>query len=184
MKTVLKYFLRVFAVLVVACVVFTIYVATRPADFVITRSAVVPAPADRVFALVNDFHRWNDWSPWAKIDPNCKTKVDGPPSGVGAKFAWDGNNQVGSGSMAITESRPNDEIKIDLTFTRPMQATNLTVFTFKPEASGTRVTWTMSGVNGFVGKLFGVFMDCDKMVGGDFEKGFDNMKEVLAAQPK
>ena len=160
---------------------FLIYVATRSSDFAITRSAVFPASPDRVFALVNDFHAWENWSPWAKLDPKCKNSFEGATSGVGAKFAWDGNNEVGTGHMKITESRPHELIKLDLVFSRPMQANNVTVFTFQPERDGTRITWTMSGTNGFVGKLFGVIVNCDKMVGGQFEKGLDNMRNVLAS---
>jgi len=178
----LTYFFIVLAALLAICLAFAVFIATRPAKFVISRSALLPAPPDKVFEIVNDFHEWNDWSPWAKLDPNSKTTFDGAPSGVGAKFAWDGNNKVGSGSMAIVESRPNESIKIDLTFTRPMQATNVTLFTFKPETNGTRVTWTMSGANGFMGKLFSVLIDCDKMVGGQFEDGFQNMEAKLKTE--
>jgi uncharacterized protein YndB with AHSA1/START domain len=176
----LTYILIALVVLFAALAIFLIYVATLPAKFAISRSAVLPAPADQVFAIVNDFHQWNHWSPWARLDPNCKTAFDGASSGVGAKFAWNGNCQVGTGHMTIVDSRPNDSIKIDLTFTKPMQATNVTLFTFKPEVGGTRVTWAMSGVNNFMGKLFGLLMNCDKMVGDQFENGFANMKEILA----
>ena len=171
--------LNVVLVLAVLLVVFLIYVATRPSAFAISRNAVIPVKPDRIFEIVNDFHKWNDWSPWAKLDPNSKTTFGGATSGVGAEFAWDGNGQVGAGRMKITETVPGETIKLDLVFLRPMQATNLTVFTFQPEANGTRVTWTMSGTNGFMGKLFGVFVNCDKMVGDQFEKGFENMKTVL-----
>ena len=155
-------------------------VASRPAEFSITRTAHIPAPPEKIFALINDFHQWEHWSPWAKLDPSCQNSFDGPPSGVGAKFAWSGNNEVGSGSMQITESLPGERIKLDLIFTKPMPATNLTVFTLKPDANETQVTWTMSGSNGFMGKLFGLIIDCDKMVGGQFEKGLANITTILA----
>ncbi len=156
-----------------------ITIARKPAAFAITRSAVIPASPDRVFALVNDFHEWDHGSPWAKIDPNCKNTFDGPTSGVGAKFAWDGNGKVGSGRMEITESKPNEKIALDLIFSRPMKANNLTVFTFHPEADGTKITWTMSGHNGFMGKAFNTFVDCDKMIGKQFDEGLENMKKVV-----
>ncbi len=170
--------------LVVLLAVFLIFVATRPSHFSITRSATFPAPPDKVFPLVNDFHLWNDWSPWAKMDPNCKNSFSGATAGVGAGFAWDGNNDVGTGSMLITESRPNELIKLDLDFIKPMQGKNLTVFTFKPNGTGTDVTWTMSGENGFMGKLFGVIINCDKMVGDQFEKGLESMKALAEAANK
>jgi len=158
--------------------VLAVVVATRPARFAITRSAAIPAPPAAVFALVNDFHRWDAWSPWAKLDPACQNTFDGPAAGVGAKFAWAGNNKVGAGRMTITSSRLVELIHIDLEFFRPMKARNLTEFIFVPKAGGTRVTWTMSGGNGFAGKLFSVFVNCDKMVGGQFEQGLANLKSL------
>ena len=175
---------QVLLLLAIALTIFFAYVATRPAAFSISRTAVIPAPPANVFALVNDFRQWDRWSPWAKLDPNSKATFDGAASGVGAKFAWSGNNKVGAGNMAITESRPNELIKLDLNFTRPMTASNVTVFTFQPAGNGTRVTWTMSGNNNFVGKLFNVFVNCDKMVGGQFEQGFANLAAVVTSAPK
>lgn len=157
---------------------FAAYVALQPAEFKISRSAVIDAPASKVFAQVNDFHQWEAWSPWAKLDPNSKATYEGPAAGVGASFAWAGNNQVGEGRMTITESKPVERILINLEFLKPMKATSLTEFTFTPEAGQTRVTWTMSGRNNFIGKAMNLVMNCDKMVGGYFEKGLTQMKAV------
>ncbi|HEY5791981.1 MAG TPA: SRPBCC family protein [Chthoniobacterales bacterium] len=165
------------AILVAALAVF---IATRPSDFRITRSAVLPAPPSVVFPQVNDLHKWEAWSPWAKLDPNSKTTFDGPPAGTGSSMAWAGNEQVGEGKMTITESKLNELILMRLEFIKPFQATNATEFTFKPEGSGTLVTWTMSGQNNFVGKAIGLFMNCEKMLGGQFEQGLDNLKKVVS----
>ena len=162
-------------------VIFLIVVALQPADFRITRSAVIAAPPAAVFEQINDFHKWNAWSPWAKLDPNAKNSFDGPASGVGAKFSWSGNNEVGEGSMKITASKPAESVVMDLVFMKPFAATNLTEFTLKPEGSGTAITWSMSGKNGFMGKAVGMFMNCDRMVGTQFEKGFENLKAVVAS---
>ena len=152
----------------------------QPADFRISRSAVIAAPPAAVFAQINDFHKWNDWSPWAKLDPNAKNSFDGPASGVGAKFSWSGNNEVGEGAMTITASKPNESVVMKLEFTKPFAAVNTTEFTLKPAGAGTAVTWTMSGKNGFVAKGVGLFINCDKMVGTKFEEGFENLKSILA----
>lgn len=165
-------------------VVLLIVVALQPADFRISRSAVIAAPPPIVFEQVNDYHKWEAWSPWAKMDPNAKNSFDGPASGVGSKFSWAGNNEVGEGSMRITESKPNERVVMDLVFLKPFAATNTTEFTLKPEGNGTAVTWAMSGKNGFMGKTVGLFMNCDKMVGTQFEKGFENLKAVVAAPAK
>jgi len=172
----LKYILIGLAAILV---IFLIVVALQPADFRITRSATIAAPASVVFEQVNDFHKWNDWSPWAKLDPNAKNSFEGPPAGVGACFAWAGNNEVGEGRMTITDSKPNELVLMKIEFIKPFTATNTTEFTFKPEGNQTAATWTMSGHNNFIGKAMGLIMNCDKMVGGQFEKGLANLKAIV-----
>jgi hypothetical protein len=166
-------------ILVALVALLLVIVATRPADFRITRSAVIQASPAAVFAQVNDFHNWQAWSPWAKMDPDAKATFDGPTSGQGATFRWAGNSKVGEGNMTIAESRPNDVIRIDLEFLKPFAAKNIAEFTFKPVGDGTEATWTMTGENNFMAKAFGLFVDCDKMVGGQFEQGLANMKSVV-----
>jgi uncharacterized protein YndB with AHSA1/START domain len=165
-------------------VIFLIVVALQPADFRIQRTATIAAPPSVVFAQVNDFHKWEAWSPWAKMDPAAKNTFEGPTEGVGSGFRWAGNNQVGEGAMAILESKPGELVRIKLEFIKPFQATNTAEFTFAPEGNGTRVTWTMSGKNNFMGKAFGLIMNCDKMVGGQFEQGLASMKAIAEAAPK
>ena len=165
-------------------IVFAIVVATRPADFRITRTATIAAPPAAVFAQVNDFHKWEAWSPWAKLDPTMKTTYDGPAEGSGTGYAWAGNSEVGEGRMTITESHPNDLVRIKLEFRKPIAATNTTEFTFKPEGNQTAVNWTMTGTNNFMGKAFDLVMNMDKMVGADFEKGLAQMKSLLEGAPK
>jgi len=167
--------------LAVVIIVFVVVVAMQPAEFRITRSATIAAPPADVFAQVNDFHHWEAWSPWAKLDPAAKNSFEGPSAGTGAIFKWSGNSQVGEGTMTMTESHPNDSIKITIDFARPMAGTNVAEFTFKPEGSQTVVTWSMTGRSNFVGKAFCLFVNMDKMVGGEFEKGLAQMKTVVEA---
>jgi uncharacterized protein YndB with AHSA1/START domain len=157
-------------------------VAMQPADFRIVRSATIPAPPAEVFAQVNDFHNWEAWSPWKKLDPAAKNSFEGAPSGTGAVFKWVGNSEVGEGSMTITESRPNELIRIRLHFVKPFEDTSTAEFTFKPEGQQTLVTWSMYGRKDFIGKAICMFMDMDKMVGGNFEEGLANIKTVLEAK--
>ena len=164
--------------------VFVIIVAMRPADFRITRGTIISAPPAVVFAQVNDLHKWESWSPWAKLDPAVKNTYDGPPKGAGAIFSWSGNNKVGEGRMTITGSQPSDLIEIKLEFLRPFKATNTAEFIFKPEGNRTVVTWSMVGRNNFMAKAFTLFVNMDKMVGGDFEKGLANLKLIAEATAK
>ena len=161
--------------------VFIIIVATRPADFRVTRTATIVAPPAVVFAQVNDLHQWVAWNPWGKLDPACKMTYEGPPAGTGAGYTWAGNNKVGEGRMIITESRPNELIRFDLEFLKPFKAANVTEFTFNSDGNQTSVSWSMSGKKNFMFKAMGLFMDSDKMVGGDFEKGLADLKSVAEA---
>jgi hypothetical protein len=175
-------FKKVLIALAIAVVVFVAVVATRPADFKVTRSAVIEAPPAKVFSYVNDFSKWGAWSPWEKMDPAMKRTFEGPKAGVGAIYSWEGNKEVGSGKMTITDSKSPESVKIKLEFFKPMEGVNPTEFTFQPEGKGTKITWTMSGTNNFISKAFCMVMDMDKMVGGDFDKGLANMKAAAEAK--
>jgi hypothetical protein len=165
--------------IVAVLVLLFIVIVTRPEEFRVSRSATMAATQSAVFAQVNDFHKWEAWSPWAKLDPDAKTSFEGPSSGTGSVFRWDGDKNVGQGSMTIVDSRPNDLVRIKLDFLRPFVGTNDVTFNFKPEGERTAVTWMMAGKNNFVGKAISLVFDCEKMSGGMFEQGLANMKSVV-----
>src|SRR5262245_56407326 len=175
-----KTILAVVAVIAVLLLGFTAMVAMKPNNFRVTRSAKMAAPPAEVFAQVNDFHKWEAWSPWAKLDPNAKNSFEGNTSGEGAIFRWAGNSEVGEGEMTITESREPELIRLKLEFIKPMEDTSDTEFTFKPDGDHTNVTWTMSGTyKTFMSKAMCTLMNMDKMVGGQFEKGLASMKAIV-----
>jgi len=176
-----KVLLGAVAIIVVLIAVFAVVVALQPSHYQVERSATMAAPPAAVFAQVNDFHKWEAWSPWAKIDPNMKQTYEGAPAGTGAIYSWAGNNDVGEGRMTITDSRPSELIKIKLEFIKPFAAVNATDFTFTPQGNQTAVKWTMSGEKNFLMKAFMLFGNMDKMVGDDFEKGLRQMKAVAEA---
>src|SRR3954469_18131365 len=111
-----KILLGVVVFLVVIIAVSVVVVAMQPAHYRVERSATVNAPSLVVFNQVNDFHKWDAWSPWAKLDPNMKTNYEGAPSGNGAVYRWVGNSNVGEGRMTIADSKPGQSIKIKLEF--------------------------------------------------------------------
>lgn len=156
-----------------------IVVARKPNDFRVSRSLAMNAPADKIFAQVNDFRNWAFWSPWAKLDPLAKLSFSGPQSGEGAHFAWDGNSKVGAGSMTITESRPAELIRIRLEFVKPFKGVNDVEFIFHNEGGQTVVTWSAFGPNKLIGKIMSVFIDCEKMIGENYEKGLRQLKALV-----
>ena len=166
------------AIVIVALVIF---IALQSSTYHVERSATMSAPAPAVFAQVNDFHNWNAWSPWAKLDPAMKQNYEGAPAGTGAIYTWSGNDKAGAGRMTILESRPGELVNIKLEFIKPFASTCATVFSFKPEGKQTHVKWSISGDNNFLAKAFCLFMNMDKMVGGDFEKGLAQMNSAVLA---
>jgi len=172
---------KILLLLAVAIMTLVVVILLQPNEYRVQRNAVMNAPPATVFAQVDDFHNWDKWSPWAKLDPNMKVTYEGPASGAGAKYSWVGNDEVGEGRMTILESKPNELIRIKLEFIKPFASTADTEFTFKPDGSQTAVQWSMAGKHNFVSKAMCLVMNMDKMVGPDFEKGLASLKGVVEA---
>lgn len=152
------------------------------ATFRIERSAVIQADAASLYDRVIDFRRWPEWSPYEGLDPDMKRTYSGTPKGRGAVYEWQGNRKSGTGRMEIVEAAEPHRIAIRLDFTKPFKASNRATFSFEPQGSATRVTWAMEGPQLLVSKLISIFVDIDKMVGRDFEKGLATLKS-LAENP-
>ncbi len=168
-------------VLVSLIAVVLVLASTKPATFRIERSISIHAPPDRIFGLIDDFREWPRWSPWEKVDPSMTRTLSGAASGVGAVYAWLGNNKVGQGRMEITASVPPSRVTIQLDFLKPFEAHNIADFTLTPAGATTNVTWAMHGPNRFVSKIMSVFVSFDRMVGKDFEAGLAAMKAAAEA---
>ena len=172
--------LKILITVAIVLVIFIVIVALQPADFRVERSTTISASPETVFAEVNDLHKWQAWSPWAKLDPEAKLTYEGPEQGVGAAYSWASkDNKVGEGRMSIIESKANELIRFKLEFKKPFEATNTAEFTFKAEGAQTKVNWSMFGTRSFMFKAVGLFMSCDKMIGPDFEKGLRDLKALV-----
>ena len=151
------------------------------AEFTISRHQHVAATPEAVHALVNDFHEWVAWSPWEDLDPAMTHTYTGPASGVGAVHSWKGNKKAGEGSMSIVGSTP-EAIDIDLAFLKPFPARNRVSIAFALAADGTDVTWTMTGTQGLVGRVFFKLMKMEDALGRDFERGLVKLKAAAEAR--
>jgi hypothetical protein len=160
--------------------VLIVVIALQPNEYRVERAAVVSGPPSVVFAQINDLHKFQGWSPWAKTDSNAKIIFEGPASGPGASFAWAGP-KTGEGRMTITDSRADEFVQAKLKFIKPFNSTSIVYFTLKPEGRNTKVTWAMTGQNTFATKAFGLFVGMDKIVGGEFERGLTQLDSVAMA---
>lgn len=165
------------ALVFIALIVFIVFIG-QPDDFVVLRRATIAASPDRIFPHVNELRKWEAWNPWQKMDPTCRPTYSGPAAGVGASHEWTGK-KVGAGRSTITDSRPNQLVRLRLEFLKPMVATNTVDFTFQTEGSETVVTWSMSGTCNGSSKVCGLLMNFDKMCGSQFEKGLAYMKSAV-----
>jgi uncharacterized protein YndB with AHSA1/START domain len=165
-------------VLAIAIAVVLMLAATKPDRFSVQRAITVRAPAEKVFSLINDFHQWGSWSPYENRDPAMKRSYDGPASGKGAVYGWEGNKNVGSGRMEILDASAPSKIVIKLDFFTPFEGHNTAEFTMLPQGDATNVTWLMHGPAPFMNKLMQVFMNLDNMIGKDFEAGLANLKRI------
>jgi len=163
-------------VIVLLIVAVLLYATTKPDSFSIQRSTTIKATPEKIAALINDFNRWPLWSPWEKLDLAMKKTMSGAANGPGSIYEWEGNKKVGQGRMEILQSSAS-QIKIKLDFLKPFEAHNITIFDLQSQGDITVVTWNMSGSNNYIGKLMHMFINVDKMVGKDFEKGLAALKE-------
>lgn len=171
-------FKKILLVLVALLVVFLVVVALQPSEYRVERSTTVAAAPSQVFGHVNDFHKWEAWSPWAKIDPDAKITFEGPEAGQGAIMIWDGDEKVGAGKMTLVESIPDKAVKTKVEFTRPYEGSTNSDFSFTPKGDQTEVSWAMHGTHNFMEKAFCLVMNGTGMMGKDLDKGLAQLKSV------
>ena len=165
-------------VLIIACV--CLYASTKPDYFTYQKEGIFSATPDKVFPYLNSFKLGNEWIPFGEEDPNMIKEYSGSDSGVGAKHHFSGNNEVGEGNLEILEVIPNQQVKINLSMLRPMAGENLVTYKLEPiDSSKTKFIWSIEGNQPFIGKVFSIFIDCEKMMGGKFEKGISNLKKIV-----
>lgn len=169
-------FKKILLALLVIIAAILVYATTKPSTFRVERSISINAAPEKVMPLIDNFHNWDRWSPWAHIDPNMKVTYSGAPSGKGAVYTWEGNSKVGAGRMEIVDEQVPTYVNMELDFYKPMKGNDRSEFQLAPEGSGTKVTWIMSGPMTYVSKVMCVFMSMDKMIGTDFEKGLAKLK--------
>lgn len=175
-------FVKIFAVLGFVAIGAATFVAQRPDEYSVSRSIKIAAPPEVIFPHMNNLRKSNEWSPWMKLDPNMTITHTGPEEGQGANYKWVGNDKVGEGSLTIVESRPNELVKSELKFVRPMEDVATVDFALQPDGNETLVTWKIYGPQQFLQKAVCMFMNMDAMIGKDFDTGLQNLKTLVESQ--
>lgn len=172
---------RLLYILIALVIVFVGGAYLLPETTTVTRSIETSAPPDKVYAIVSDFRRGKEWSPWAAKDPGMQQTFSGTEQGLGAKFAWKSDNpEVGSGSQEIVAAEPAKRIESNLEMDGMGRMKS--AFELEPAGSGTRITWRFVSAPAAdpISRWFGLFLD--RIVGPDFEAGLTNLK-ALAEKP-
>lgn len=169
--------IKIVLFIIIAIAAILLYAATKPDNFHVERSIVIKATPEKIFPYINDFHLWNEWTPYNK-DPAMKKTFTGSASGKGAMYAWEGNKEVGKGDIAITASTPPNKVELDLHMIEPFEGRNVVLFTLAAAGETTKVTWGMDGKNNLIVKVMGLFFSMDNMVGKDFENGLARLKQA------
>jgi len=167
---------RVVIALVIAIAALLVYAATRPDSFHVERSIAIKAAPEKIFALIDDFHKWPAWSPFEKLDPAMTRTLSGADSGKGAVYEWSGNSKAGAGRMEISDATTPALVAIKLDFSKPLESHNTATFTLAPAGDMTNVTWAMDGPSPYIAKIMGIFVSMDSLVGKEFEEGLANLK--------
>lgn len=174
--------MKYLVIILASVALFLGYVSTRNGEFHYEKNGLIHAPAQQIFPYLAQFKKGGEWNPYDRRDPNIKRNFKGIEGEVGSVMEFDGNNDAGAGYLELLKVIPNQQVNIKLVMTRPFAASNLITYTLTPEGDQTRFSWAMSGDGGFMGKLIGVFMDCEKMIAGDFEAGIKNLKDLIEKQ--
>jgi len=155
------------------------YASTRPDTFRFARSIDIAAAPEAIFPRINDLKRMSEWSPFEKMDPGMERVYSGPTSGPGQRYDWNGNSQIGQGWLLITDASSPSKVGMQLNMVRPMQAENQVTFTLEPRGGDTRVTWIMQGKLALLHKVMHLFVNMDRMCGGEFDKGLQTLKAAV-----
>jgi uncharacterized protein YndB with AHSA1/START domain len=150
-----------------------------PRNVAVERSAVINAPEMDVFPYLVDLRKFNEWSPWAKRDPETHYVFEGAREGKGARMEWN-SDQIGTGEMEIVEIEANKSVVLALDFGAKGTAT--ASYLLSPAGAGTKVTW---GINTDVGnnpmaRWTGLMLD--RWIGADYEEGLANLKKLVEAK--
>ena len=174
------YILLGIAVAILLLIVGVVIAASmQPTDINYRRSIITSASADNAFAIFSDLSRWDEWSPYNKKDPSLKKEISNPSTGIGARYAWDGNKDIGAGRMTITTIDPGRSVDMRLEFDRPFKCDNHVEWRVDEENGQRRITWSMDGKDApLMPRIVGLFIDMDKMIGKDWEEGLATLKGI------
>jgi hypothetical protein len=169
--------IMIVGILAIVAILILYTLKKTPKILKIQRMQVIQASPEKLFPYINNPRLIQEWNPFVEGDPNVKLHYTGPAEGVGAQWAWEGS-KAGAGKATITECNPNRSVTVRLDFKRPFKVTNYGAYSLNPKGSVTEVTWLIDE-SALIPRTLSVFMNLDSMIGGQFEKGLQKLKNLV-----
>jgi hypothetical protein len=152
-----------------------------PKEYAVEREVIINQPKDSVFAYIKYLKNQDNFSVWAKTDPNMKKTFTGVDGTVGAISAWESNDQnIGVGEQEIKKITEGEQVDFELRFKTPFEATeDAYISTEAISSTETKVKWGFNGGMDYPMNLMLPFLQMDKVIGKDLQTGLDNLKVIL-----
>jgi uncharacterized protein YndB with AHSA1/START domain len=149
-------------------------------EFAVEKEVLISKPQNEVYDYLKILKNQDNWSVWAKMDPNMKKSYKGTDGTVGFVSAWEGNSDVGSGEQEIKAMVPNSRIDYELRFIKPWESTSPVYMVLEDAGAGvTRVKWGISGKMAYPTNIMMLVMNMNESLGKDFSDGLANLKGIL-----
>ena len=156
----------------------------QPASTQVNRTVDIQATPAQVWPHLIDLKKFVVWSPWSGMDPSQKVTFEGPATGVGSSYMWQGNDQVGKGKMTITKASEPTSVTVALEFIEPFESKADVGYKVTAHGATTTVMWWYESPNNFMAKAMCLVMDMDKMLGAVFAKGLASLKKIVEDEAK
>lgn len=169
--------------LFIAGVVITLLVvaAFLPKTYKVEREIKVEQKVEHVFGFLKMLKNQDQFSAWAKMDPDMKKEFRGDDGTVGFVSSWTSDKkEVGRGEQEILKIEAGKRIDYELRFFEPFEAKDHAFITTEPAGeNATTVIWGFDGKMKYPMNIMLLVMDMEKMLGDQLTEGLDNLKNVL-----
>jgi hypothetical protein len=131
--------------------------------------------------MIEMLRNQDNFSKWASMDPNMKQEYIGIDGKIGFISSWESDQKdVGRGEQSIINIKEGERIDYALHFIKPMEGrANAFMTTEAVTDNQTKVKWGFTGTMNYPMNIVLLFMNMDRMIGGDLETGLINLKRVM-----
>ncbi len=174
---------KILYILIGLVFVYLILCLIGPSQISVERSITINAPANVIKSRIIDLKFFHEtWSPWTEKDPAMKVTYTGETGKEGNSMAWESKvKEVGNGSMTYMYAHGDTIVEL-LHFDGHSSDAHI-YHIVTSEGNSSKVSWIMQDPCPFAFRAMMLFMNMDKMLGPDFEKGLNKLKVAMESIP-